>query len=363
MRKSAIYEQHLCLNAIFPEDSEWAIPVCYSSAGDEVKNTRNNLGITDLSHRGKLKLTGKEHLRLLQGLVSNDVMKLEKGHGIYATLLTVKGKVVSDMKIYKGEDYALVDLEPGMNSRIKEHLVRYKLSFRAEIEDLTGDNSLFHICGPGTVEFFRSLGELNTEKIGEMEELQFEEIKLGNSQATIHRVDRTGEFGLDILAENRYAKDLWLIMTERGKDYGLKPFGLDSLEILRVEAGIPVFGKDFDESTIPIEAGLWDALSFEKGCYVGQEVIARIKWRGRVNWHLAGLVIESEDLPSKDDPIFVGDRKIGRLTSPVYSYTIKKPVSLAYVRREYIEHGTEVSVHSRDKIISAKVTGTPFYDT
>lgn len=363
MIKSAIYEQHLDLNAVIPEDSLWAIPRYYSSTGEEVNNTRRNTGITDISHRGKLRLTGKEHLRLLQGMVSNDVMKLKEGQGVYATLLTVKGKVVSDMRIYKGEDYVLIDLEPGMNTKIKEHLVKYKLSFRAEIEDLTGDYSLFHICGPQIPEFMKSMEDSNPGLYGEFEELEFAQLKMKNCDVTVHRVNRTGEPGFDIMTWNRYAGDIWKTLIRQGSNFGMLPFGLDALEILRVEAGIPVFGKDFDDSTIPIEAGLWNALSFEKGCYVGQEVIARIKWRGRVNWHLAGLVMESPDIPKSNDHVYIQEKKIGRLTSPVYSYTIEKPVSLAYLRREYIEHGTEVSVHSGDKIISAKVAGTPFYKT
>lgn len=104
-----------------------------------------------------------------------------------------------------------------------------------------------------------------------------------------------------------------------------------------------------DESNIPIEAGLWDALDFEKGCYVGQEVVARIKWRGHVNWHLMGFVIEGDRVPSPGDQIFLEERKIGRVTSGVFSPAFDKPIALGYIRREFKDPGTKVTVKSGEK--------------
>lgn len=359
MLRSAIHKQHENLNATFTEQSDWQIPGNFGSVEQEVTNVRNNIGIIDLSNRSKLKLSGKEHLKLLQGMLSNDVLKLEVGQGVYSTLLTVKGKVMSDMRVYRNEEYAIMDLEPGMNKPIKDHLNKYKLSYRAEIEDISYDYSLFHICGPTSAGFIERLTGESTQN---MDNLDFRDITMTGMRYIIFRVNRTGESGFDILVDNEHADRLWADIVKKGEDYELNPFGLDSLEVLRVEAGIPVYGKDFDDSTIPIEAGLWNALSFEKGCFIGQEVVARIKWRGRVNWHLVGLLIESEDIPDKNDPIYSGEKKVGRITSPVYSYTIRNPVALAYLRREYVEPGTGVMIRSGDKNINAKVVKTPFHN-
>ncbi|HKQ31794.1 MAG TPA: glycine cleavage T C-terminal barrel domain-containing protein, partial [Thermodesulfobacteriota bacterium] len=127
------------------------------------------------------------------------------------------------------------------------------------------------------------------------------------------------------------------------------------------EAGIPLYGTDMDEETIPIEADIWNALSFEKGCYVGQEVVARIKWRGHVNRHLSGLVMSDERIPRKGSEIFVGEKKIGYVTSAVQSPAVGKPIALGYVRREYIEPGTPVLVKLPDGSFSeARVTPLPF---
>lgn len=357
MLKTAIHDQHVSLNAKFRDGDEWALPASYGSVEKEVVSVRKGIGLIDLSSRGKLRLTGKDHLRLLQGMLSNDVMKLENGRGVYATLLTVKGKVMSDMRVYKGKDYALMDLEQGMNKTIRDHLVKYKLSYKAEIEDISFDYSLFHICGPGAAEF---LEDLYGFRAGDLNNLEFAELGSDDRKIILISVNRTGESGFDLMVTNRIANELWSKIIEKGKDAGLTPFGADSLEVMRVEAGIPVYGSDFDDSTIPIEAGLWNALSFEKGCFIGQEVVARIKWRGRVNWHLVTIQIESDKLPARNDAIYNDSgKKIGRITSPVYSYQLKSPISLAYLRREYVEPGTKIHVQSGDISMEASVISPP----
>lgn len=359
MPRSAIHEQHVNLNAEFLQGNEWEIPANYGSVEREVETVRNTGGFADLSSRGKLLLKGKEHLKLLQGMLSNDVMLLEVGQGTYATLLTVKGKVMSDMRVYRSEDTAIMDLEPGINKVIRDHLVKYKLSYRAEIEDISYDYSLFHICGPAAADLLEKLFNIETANINEP---GFIKVESENYSFFLFKVNRTGETGFDIMVGNEYASELWNRIFEEGKNDGLVPFGMDALEILRVEAGIPLYGKDFDDSTIPIEAGLWHALSFEKGCYIGQEVVARIKWRGRVNWHLVGILAEEGKIPEKDDPVYCGEKKIGRITSAVYSYSINKPVALGYVRREFVEPGTAVNILSGETVIAATVTATPFYN-
>lgn len=357
MLKTAIHDRHKKLNASFNDYKDWQVPASYGSVEQEVLNTAKHMGIADISSRGKLKLTGKEHLRLLQGMLSNDVMKLSEGEGIYATLLTVKGKVVSDMRVFRGSDYALMDLEPGMNKTIRDHLIKYKLSYRAEIEDISLDNSLFHICGPEACDYLEDVSCLSLKN---MDEYDFTEANISDTPCILFRVNRTGGKGFDIMVTNDQAGKLWDFLLEQGRDKGLISVGHDALEVMRIEAGIPLYGVDFDENTIPIEAGLWNALSFEKGCYIGQEVVARIKWRGRVNWHLKGLVTDSGTVPVRNSSVFSGEKKIGRVTSSVFSHTLKRAVALAYIRREFAVHGTEVYIDNERGNIRAEVSDTPF---
>lgn len=358
MKKSPIYNLHLKNNVEFKEESGWLIPKRFNEVNKEISNVRNNQGMIDLSHRGKLRLSGKEHIKFLQGMLSNDIERLIDGKGLYATILTVKGKIISDMRVFKNNDFVSLDLEPGLNFKIKDHLLKFRLSYKAEIEDITDGYSLFHLCGPRIDQFLNSV--LSSDISG-LNENDFSTKKLNETQLTVIKVNRTGEKGFDLMFKSQDAQNVWTDLLEKGKEYNLKPFGLDAYEILRIEAGIPIYGKDFDETTIPIEAGLWTALSFEKGCYVGQEVIARIKWRGRVNWHLMGFIVEGDNTVSTNNKILNGNKEIGRVTSAAFSPTLSGNIALGYIRREFKEPGTEVQIQLNNNLFAkAKVVELPF---
>ena len=355
MKKLLLHDKHIEAGANMMELLDTQIPADYGNESEEYKAARHSAAIADLSYRGKLRLSGKEHLRFLQGMLSNDVVKLEPGKGVYATLLTVKGRVVSDMSVYKSEDSVYLDLEPGMSVSVAELLKKYRLSYKAEIEDLTDSTGMVFVAGPAAGGLVSAAFDVSLDNIGEFDHVR---APFGDASVTIVKHDRTGGDGFDVIVDNALLKSLWEFLTSGDN---LKPVGRSALETLRIEAGIPRYGIDVDDTTIPIEAGLWSALNFEKGCYVGQEVVARIKWRGHVNRHLMGLIMDNDKLPSRDDEVFSGEKKIGRVTSGVYSPLLKKPVALAYIRREFIEPGTPVTVIlSSSDPVGATVSALPF---
>ena len=138
------------------------------------------------------------------------------------------------------------------------------------------------------------------------------------------------------------------------------PVGADASETLRLEAGIPAYGVDVDESVILPETRLEALVSYTKGCYIGQETVARVKYRGHINRGLSGLVLDGETVPSPGDPIFAEDKDIGRVTSAVRSIALGRPIALGYVRREHFEPGSAVSVKSGDRLVSGHVSDLPF---
>ncbi len=312
-----------------------------TGVSSEVESVRNNAGIIDLSHRGKLKLSGKEHLNLLQGMLSNDVIKLKTFKGIYATSLTPKGKLVADMKVHKLSGEVILDIEPHITEEFYKYLLKYRLSYRADIENVTQELNLFHICGPDAACIIKQSLSLAQEPINEFDSV----VPEGEESALMIKVNRTGETGYDIYVNTSKDAGVWSDMMNGQLTGDLKQFGLDAMEILRIEAGIPVLGKDMDENTIPIEAGLWKALDFEKGCYIGQEVVARIKWRGRVNRHLIGFKVDGlTKVPEPGSEVFINDKKVGRLTSCVYSPTLNEVIAIGYIRREFNEDSLKVNI-------------------
>jgi folate-binding protein YgfZ len=292
-------------------------------------------------------------------MLSNDVLKLEEGKGMYATILTVKGRMISDMRVYREKESIFLDLEPGLNEKVHELLTKFRLSYKADINDITLSTGLLSIQGPRSGKL---LGLLLEEEIPQMEEFNFIQKEFMDRELMIVSVNRTGEEGFDIYIDNNGLQNLWETLMKKGEGLNIKPLGYAAMNTLRIEAGIPIYGTDMDESNIPIEAGLWDALNFEKGCYVGQEVVARIKWRGHVNWHLIGFQSEGEIAPEIGDEVFSGERKIGRITSSAFSHTLNKPLSLGYIRREFKEAGTKVLLKGGDgSEVRAEVSELPFY--
>lgn len=343
MKNLPLHDTHLSSGANFTASGDWLLPDDYGDAQKEYQAVRKSAGISDLSHRGKLRLSGKDHQKFLQGMLTNDVIKLEPTKGMYAALLTVKGRMVSDMRVYKEDDSVLLDLEPGLNLKVAELLKKYRLSYKADIDDLTEALGLFSINGPKAKELLSKVLDI---ALPEMKEYQHFSTDIKGHSVTVVKVSRTPMDGYDIYMPAEAAPSLWDFLISSGEELNIVPVGSEALNTLRVEAGIPVYGIDMDESNIPIEAGLWDALDFEKGCYVGQEVVARIKWRGHVNWHLVGFVIEGERVPLAGDQIFLEERKIGRVTSGALSPALDKPVALGYIRREFKDPGTKVTVKS-----------------
>jgi aminomethyltransferase len=361
MKKTKLYDIQSLQRADFDEFSGWMMPKSYDSLSEEYRTVRNNVGIIDLSHRGKIRLSGKEHIKFLQGILSNDVNKLEVGNGQYSTFLTPKGRMIADMRLCRKSDSVLLDLEPGLNEKVKELFLKYKISYKVNIEDITDSLSLISVHGPNAKKLTeKTLGQ----QIPDLKDYDFITYDTSGKELLIANMKRTLELGFDIFVSSDGAnKTLWESLIAHGEELYAKPVGLDALETLRIEAGIPRFGVDMDENTIPIEAGLWNALSFEKGCYVGQEVIARIKWRGHVNWHLIGFKIEGDEVPEKDSKIIRDQREIGYITSGAFSPKLNQIIALGYIRREFNNPGTQVTIKTKsNKTFSAEVSEIPFYD-
>lgn len=355
-KKTPLHDKHAARGAVFGETGGFFLPKNYGDPEKEIRTVRESVGIIDISSRGKLMLSGPDHIKFLQGMLTNDVKEKNPGTGVYAAILTPKGKMISDMRVFKNEDSVYMDTEPGMGGNIAELLRKFRLSYKAEVLDATEDYCVLHARGSGCGEFIEQRLGINVEHMDEYDHLTCDE-------ATVMKLNRTGETGFDILFESRRAREIWDLILENPTAPGLS--GQEALEILRIEAGIPVYGKDMDISTIPIEAGIWNALDFEKGCYVGQEVIARIKWRGRVNWHLAYFAAQQDGCASPGDMLWVKEKKVGRITSSTYSPTLGKNIAIGYIRREFRDFRGEITARGEqcaDKIPNTlKIMEKPFY--
>lgn len=360
MTATPLKEIHTMSGAEFGEYSGWTMPADFGNTVEEYRAVRTKAGITDLSHRGKLRMSGRDCAKFLQGMVSNDVENLPLGQWVYCTMLTVKGRMITDMRVLKKADSLLIDLEPGMNTKIKELLEKYRLSYKADIDDVTQELALLSINGPSSVQIVEKAFGEQAGGPGGLAENGFVQTRLDDAAVTLARTNRVGELGFDLYVPAESAPGVWEVVCSAGKEHGLVPVGLEALDVLRIEVGIPLFGVDMTEDTIPLEAGLDRAISYEKGCYVGQEVVARIHYRGHVNRHLVGFEVDGEELPPAGTKLVSGEKEIGRITSAAYSPALDGVIALGYIRRELREPGTVVMLSEGSGDRAAKVADIPF---
>jgi tRNA-modifying protein YgfZ len=282
------------------------------------------VGLVDRSDRAKFLVRGGEAADFLQGQVSNDVEALEPGTGCYATVLSHKGKLRTDLRILRGDDWFWLDTE-AIGHAVLEHMLRTKsLGRDVQYEDVTESRSLLSLVGPAARD--------RLEAAPPKEEHAFVAGEHGIYVTTLLGVDVVGELGMRL---------------------GVEPVSEEAAECVRIEVGLPRLGFDMDAETMPQEAGINDrAVSFTKGCYVGQETVARLHYRGKPNRHLRGLRLSEP--AERGAEIVLGDKVVGRIGSTCVSPRLG-PIALALLRRE-AEPGGTVTVRGA----AAEVVGLPF---
>jgi tRNA-modifying protein YgfZ len=278
-------------------------------ATSEYELLTESAGLLDRSERAKFVVRGGEAVDFLQGQVSNDVESLAPGTGCYATILNHKGKLRTDLRILRGEDFLWLDSEAIGHAVLRHMLATYTLGRDVQWEDLTEDHAILSLIGPGA--------DALAPEAPPPGEHSFTDSGAGLWVRT--------DLGLDVLCGARRADEL-------RAELGVEEVSEEAAECLRIESGRPRLGIDMDAETMPQEAGINErAVDFEKGCYVGQETVARLHWRGKPNRHLRGLRL-SEPVERRTD-IVLGDKVVGRVSSTCVSPRFG-PIALALVRRE-----------------------------
>lgn len=318
-------------------------------------------GVLDLSFRSRLCLTGADRVRFLHGQITNDVKKLRVGEGCYSAITTSKGKMQSDLNIFCLQDELLLDFEPGLGALVTQRLEKYIVADDVQVVDVTPHYGLLTVQGPkaGAVVLAVGLGAELPAKV-----LSFAKI----SDATLGEIyvmnqTRLGSAGFDLFVPLAAVGAVADKLIAAAKAVGGRACGWNAFEIARVEAAIPRFGADMDETNIPIECGIEArAISYQKGCYIGQEVLNRIHSMGHVNRELRKLELAEhlKTLPARGDKLFYGDKEVGHVTSAAISPKSNCGVALGYVRREVKAVGTELTLRSGATENVVKIVELPF---
>jgi folate-binding protein YgfZ len=322
---------------------------------------KKTAGVLDVSARSRICITGADRQRFINGQVTNNVKDLRVGQGCYAALVTAKGKLQGDLFIYCLRDELLLDFEPGLTAAVTERLEKYIIADDVQIIDVAPIYGMLKVQGPRSAEVVRSVGlEAPTTALawtGLADETTGEVYCMNNA--------RGAAAGFDVFVPAGEAGAMRERLIEAARKVEGGTSSMEALEVARVEAGIPRFGVDMDETNLASEAGIESrAISYNKGCYIGQEVISRIRAFGQVSKSLRGLRLPAEmaQLPPKGEKLFREGKEVGYMTSACRSLALQANIALGYVRREHNAVGTELLLGGADSPRKVVVCDLPFVE-
>jgi len=331
------------------------IPEHYGDPLAEHQAVRERAGAADLSARGLVRVTGTDRAKYLHSILTNDILALTPGQGCYAALLDVKGHLQADMRLFILDDALLIDLDPTLTASIIPALKRYIVIYKVTLEEVSHERLHLAVWGPRCGEW---LAALFNRPLPPLPDYHFVTWEWQGAPIQVIHLSETGEEGVHLLVPASIGAAFWTALLERGRPIGALPVGARAVESLRIEAGIPRFGAEMDPTRFPAEAGIEQAVSYTKGCYLGQETTMRLKTQGAVNRKLVGLLIEGSALPAPGSPLFADGQKVGMITSALDSPTLKRKIALGYAQKGFFAPGTALTLDDQSR---ATITALPFY--
>jgi len=357
--KSPLDETHARLGATMIERDGWSVPVSFGDPLLEYAAVREGgAGLIDLSSRGRILVSGSEAIQFLNGLITNDMKTLAVDSWMQAAFPNVQGRLIASVRVVRLNDKItvkdacptfLIDTEAATHERVLKTIERFTLAGDFHVSDITSQTALISVEGKKAVDVVRTVLNGEAASLGTNKAKQLEAV-------TVWRASHTGESGFDLMVNAAEAAGVW----SRMQHAGARPVGQQAFEVLRIEAGNPAYGIDMDETNVVTEA-LDEAVSYTKGCYIGQEIIARIKYRGHVAKQLSGIAFKNRVQVAAGAVIKSSDGKeIGRITSATYSYHLGHTIALAYLKYDYTAPETKVAVISGVAEFPSEVVDLPF---
>jgi folate-binding protein YgfZ len=374
--ESPLHDSHLRLGATMNEHKGWSVPESYGDLLLEYAEVREvGCGVIDLSNRGRILVSGTEAVQFLNGLITNDMKTLAVNSWMPAAFPNVQGRLIASVRVVRLKDEGtdkhvspafLIDTEAATHERVLKTIERFTLAGDFRVTDVTNQTAQLSVKGSRAADVVRATLGDNAADLLPIQSIQIawplsDQTGSGLDGATngliVMRESGASEDGFDFVVNADQAGSLWDAL----QNAGAKPVGYAALEILRIEAGVPRYGVDMDETNVVTETALDDAVSYTKGCYVGQEIIARIKYRGHVAKKLTGVIFEQPVDIAVGATIHSADGKeAGRVTSVADSPRLGRTIALAYLKYDYLAAGTSIRITSADQEFAAQVTELPF---
>jgi aminomethyltransferase len=342
------------------------MPIFYKDITPEHLAVRDSVGIFDVSHMGRVMVTGTDSESFLNYVITNDVSALSSNSAQYSVMCTENGGIIDDFIVYRLEtEKFLVVLNASNREKDYNWLVNNAKSFNVKIEEISDNVAMFAVQGPNAE---KTLQKISTEDLSKIGRFKCGHSRLASVDVFLSRTGYTGEDGFEVfiwntsLAKPDNAVKLWKAILEAGKTFGIESCGLGARDTLRLEAGLCLYGNDIDENTTPLEAALGFVVKLQKDRFVGKETLLKQKAEGTKRKRI-GIRMMDQGIPRPGFEIYTDTgEKVGQLTSGTFSPLLKYGIGMGYVQTLYAQDGNIVNVKMRGKMAKGKIAGFPLYD-
>jgi folate-binding protein YgfZ len=338
--ETPLVEAHRAGGARMGEFSGCALPEAYAQLEREYGAARESVVLFDTSWHAFLALTGRDRVKYLHAISSNNIQALESGQGALALLLNPQGRIQAELEVYALPEKLLVLSHASLREQTIALLRKYVIGSQVKIEDLTDQMGSFAVEGPRAAAIVEQACGV---KLTDQAEMSIRDVTVEDITCQLVRRSHFGEMGAEFIAGRDCLGLLWGKLLAGVRAHGGEPIGMGALNALRLEAGVPWFPSDFNDGMIPHEAVLENThISFNKGCYTGQEIVERVRTRGHVNRKRVGLKFSTIAPPPAGTKLRAGGVEIGFVTSAAFSPDAKPAIGMGYLRREQFAPGSVV---------------------
>jgi len=360
MRETPLHDTHAALGAKLIEFAGWHMPVQYGSILAEVRRVRTKVGLFDLSHMGRHRVTGPDAVKLVDHIATNYCAKIPVGAIRYALYCREDGSPIDDLLVYRGEDEILLVVNAGNADEDLAWIRKHAAGLDVEIEDQTESIAMIALQGQQSQAILDQVTEnVDLAGIGYYR-FGFGTV-LGIDDVRLSRTGYTGEDGFELYVPADAAVRVWNALLEAGAEHGLQPIGLGARDTLRLEAGMALYGHEIDRDHDPIQAGLSFGIKFAeaKGDWIGRSALLAI--RENPTRELVGLVTPGPRVPRQGYTVLRGDEVLGEIVSGAVSPTLDTNIATAYVKQGAVEIGSKVEMDIRGKRQECTVHTLPFF--
>jgi len=358
VKKTPFYNIHKEKGAKILPFAGYEMPIQYKNGiVHEHKKVRDSVGMFDLSHMGEFIVRGPKALEFLQKTTINDVSALVVGQVQYSNMCYPDGGIVDDLLVYRDEDFYYLVVNASNLDKDFEWL-KSNLIDGMELINVSDDTALIGVQGPRAEAVVQKLIK---DDLSTLVYYHFIHSEIDGVPALISRTGYTGEDGFEIYFTNLdRAEELWRKVEQAGEEFEIEPIGLGARDTLRLEMKYPLYGNDIDKDTNPLEAGLRWAVKFEKGDFIGKEVLEKVKL-GKIQRKLIPFVMDGKGIPRPHFKILKDGKEIGEVRSGTMSPSLGVGIGTGYVHRDYMKSGNKIEIDIRGKIFPATVIKPPFY--